>query len=138
MYTSYYGLVDTLKEYKIKMVCISFTKPSWLPWIDEIGILAPPPNLIYESSILKMRKEYIAHLENVGVDEIKYQLAMRGRKNFALLCYEKYSDIVSGNKFCHRRLFASWYNQKTGIEIPEFDVEKIKSIRRAENLAFDF
>lgn len=135
IYTSYYGLANTLKAYKIKMVCISCIKPSWLPWIDEIKVLAPPFELTKESNILEYRKEYIAQLENVGINEIKYQLAMRGKKDIALLCYEKRNDILSGAKFCHRRLFATWYEQKTGISIPEFDVNKIP---KAENMAFNF
>ena len=105
IYTSYYGLANSLKKYKIKMICISSIKPSWLPWIDEIKVLAPPLYLIHETSILEMRKRYLEHLEKVGVDEIRYELAMRGNKDIALLCYETYSDIKKGVKFCHRRFF---------------------------------
>lgn len=138
IYTSYYGLTNSLKKYKIKMICISSIKPSWLPWIDEIKVLAPPLYLIHETSILEMRKRYLEHLEKVGVDEIRYELAMRGNKDIALLCYETYSDIKKGVKFCHRRFFAAWYEQKTGQHIPEFDLEAVKLIQRAENLTFDF
>ncbi len=138
IYTSYYGLVNALKHYKIKMVCISAIQPSWLPWISTIKILQPPVKILDVKNVLDARKMYIEHLENIGVNDIKYELAMQGKKDFALLCYEKYSDITSGTKFCHRRFFAAWWELKTGIVIPEFDLEKIKALPVPENMAFKF
>lgn len=138
IYTSYYGMVNVLKHYGIKMVGISVIQPSWLPWIHTIKILQPPYNIMDIPNILDARKRYIEHLEKVGVNDIKYELAMQGKKDFALLCYEKYHDITSGIKFCHRRFFAAWWEQKTGLVIPEFDLEKIKALPVPENMAFDF
>lgn len=138
IYTSYYGLANALKHYKIKMVGISAIQPSWLPWISTIKILQPPMKILDAKNIFDARKMYIEHLENIGVNDIKYELAMQGKKDFALLCYEKYNDITSGIKFCHRRFFAAWWELKTGIVIPEFDLEKIKSIPVPENMAFKF
>ena len=138
IYTSYYGLANALKHYKIKMVGISAIQPSWLPWISTIKILQPPLEILDAKNILDARKMYIEHLENIGVNDIKYELAMQGKKDFALLCYEKYHDITAGIKFCHRRFFAAWWEQKTGITIPEFDVEKIKALPVPENMAFEF
>lgn len=138
IYTSYYGLANALKHYKIKMVGISAIQPSWLPWISTIKILQPPTKILDVKNILDARKMYVEHLENVGVNDIKYELAMQGRKDFALLCYEKYIDITSGMKFCHRRFFAAWWESKTGIIIPEFDLEKIKALPVPENMAFNF
>lgn len=138
IYTSYYGMVNTLKRYGIKMVGISIVQPSWLPWISTIRILQPPPSILHTANILDARKMYIEHLENVGVNDIKYELAMQGKKDFALLCYEKYHDITAGIKFCHRRFFAAWWELKTGIIIPEFDLEKIKALPVPENMEFNF
>lgn len=138
IYTSYYGMVDVLKRYKIKMVGISATQPPWLPWIDMIKILRPPLNILNATSVLDARKMYIEHLEEVGVNDIKYELAMRGKKDFALLCYEKHNDIVEGIKFCHRRFFAAWWEDKTGIAIPEFGLEAVRALQAPENMAFKF
>ena len=131
-------MVDALKRYKIKMVCISAIQPSWLPWISVIHILQPPLKILNAKSILDARKIYIEHLENVGVNDIKYELAMQGKKDFALLCYEKHLDIIEGTKFCHRRFFAAWWESKTGIVIPEFGLEAIKARQAPENMAFKF
>jgi len=138
IYTSYYGLVNALKHYKIKMVGISAIQPSWLPWISTIKILQPPIKILDAKNILDARKMYVEHLEDIGVNDIKYELAMQGKKDFALLCYEKYHDITAGIKFCHRRFFAAWWELKTGIIIPEFDLEKIKALPVPENMAFKF
>lgn len=138
IYTSYYGMVNALKRYKIKMVGISAIQPSWLPWISTIKILQPPMKILDAKNIFDARKMYIEHLENIGVNDIKYELAMQGKKDFALLCYEKYNDIVSGLKFCHRRFFAAWWELKTGIVIPEFDLEKRKAMPVPENMVFKF
>ena len=40
---------------------------------------------------------------------------MSGGQDVALLCYEKPGE------FCHRRLFAQWMLEQTGLEIPEWE-----------------
>lgn len=138
IYTSYYGMANALKNYHIKMVGISAVHPSWLPWIADIKILKPQIEILNTTNVLDARKMYTEHLESVGIDDIKYELAMQGKRDFALLCYETHHDIATGIKFCHRRFFAAWYEQKTGIVIPEFDLEKIKAIPVIENMTFEF
>jgi len=36
-------------------------------------------------------------------------------ENAVLLCYE------GSGKFCHRRLVATWFEEKLGVEVPELD-----------------
>lgn len=38
-----------------------------------------------------------------------------------LLCHEKWDDIKSGEKFCHRRMVAEWLEEELGIEVPELE-----------------
>ena len=132
LYTSYYGRQQQLRNHNIKMVAISAVVPSWLPWIDKIKLLAPPYELIQTDNIIKALNGYIKHLENIGIDEINYELKKRWKGDYALLCYEKWDDIQTGKKFCHRRFFAGWYQSKTGIEIPEWTPELALANKKPE------
>jgi hypothetical protein len=38
--------------------------------------------------------------------------------NLVLLCYE---DITKPGKWCHRRMFAQWWEDQTGIHVPDID-----------------
>lgn len=120
IYTSYYGNIKKLKKAGVKSVAISASIPPYLPHIDKLPFLAPPYELLDERNILEYRKAYIAHLEDVGVGKIEWALSRR-KGDIALLCYESISDITNGIKFCHRRMFAAWYESKTGVVIPEYD-----------------
>lgn len=41
-------------------------------------------------------------------------------ENAVLLCYEKWDDIRTGKKFCHRRIIADWLEESIeGTEVKE-------------------
>jgi hypothetical protein len=63
---------------------------------------------------------YRERLDRIGVPDICAQLGMileldEHRRPLLLLCYE---DLNAGQR-CHRRLFAGWWLEQTGITIPE-------------------
>ena len=68
-------------------------------------------NLYYDD----YKEEYIRILESVGLCAIQKALAEFG-KNVVLLCFE---NVTKDENWCHRRIFAEWYEQKTGESIQE-------------------
>jgi hypothetical protein len=60
---------------------------------------------------------YRGCLDSLGPEEVRTQLdnksADNGDKPLVLLCW------CSPGEFCHRRVWADWYLDKTGREIPE-------------------
>ena len=59
---------------------------------------------------------YLAQLERVGVDSIRAQLAAIPPPA-VLLCFE-YGPRITAYQ-CHRRMFADWWMDRTGEEVPE-------------------
>lgn len=71
---------------------------------------------------------FYAKLEQIGVDAIGRKLKRLEAlgKPVVLLCYE---DIRKGDwNWCHRRIFADWWNAKTGEVIEELpDAKPVKA-----------
>ena len=64
------------------------------------------------------KSRYIERLEEAGVEEIRKQLAEAADQSgrpLALLCYENLDK-----SWCHRRMFAAWWQEQTGEKVPEF------------------
>lgn len=90
---------------------------------DQCYSLAP------KSFMLKMeyepyREAYFKKLEDIGADKIisiVQKLDARAReegKSLVLLCYE---DLRNPEKWCHRTLFAEWWQNATGEIIEELE-----------------
>jgi hypothetical protein len=62
-------------------------------------------------------REYRSYLDSLGPEEVMGQLEKKstdnGGKPLVLLCW------CSPGEFCHRRVWADWYLDKTGQEISE-------------------
>ncbi len=60
---------------------------------------------------------YRAHLDSLGLEAVTGQLEKKSAgdegKPLVLLCW-----CLTGD-FCHRRVWADWYLEKTGQEVPE-------------------
>ncbi len=60
---------------------------------------------------------YRSHLDSLGPEDVTSQLEKKSADNrgkaLVLLCW------CSPGEFCHRRVWADWYLEKTGREIPE-------------------
>jgi len=85
------------------------------------------PELYPTWAMLKMEPEqydalFFAKLEKVGVERLRSistAIAERhGGRRLVLLCYE---DVLGKGQSCHRRGFAKWWLEKTGVEIREID-----------------
>jgi len=72
---------------------------------------------------------YRLQLEEIGVEAIGHGIgsissAHDGRP-LVLLCYEDLAQ--TGPESCHRRMFAEWWERKTGQEVPEFPTRSSES-----------
>jgi hypothetical protein len=65
-------------------------------------------------------REYRTRLELAGAEAIRAELAtiaaQHGDQRLVLLCFENLADPGT---WCHRTLFAAWWQAKTGQEVPE-------------------
>jgi hypothetical protein len=122
IYTSYFAKVmhhPDVKSGKLDPVCIANTQPNGFN--------------LYTDNILTPHRFLVAQLKAGTISESIYRLKYiqlldeRIRdinvintilKNSVLVCWE------APDKFCHRFVFADWYMQKTGHEIPELQFEK--------------
>ena len=97
--------------YKYRMLREEPFAPSrrLLTWWRRPGVRTSEDEEVYE-------REYISQLETAGVEDIKALLENKvadENDTVILLCHEEPGE------FCHRRLFARWWEEKTGQEIPE-------------------
>jgi hypothetical protein len=64
---------------------------------------------------------YLADLNALGVPRVAAALrdvpVEDGR--LVLLCYERVSEVTAEPWRCHRRIFAQWWTERTGREVPE-------------------
>ncbi|MFC4060210.1 hypothetical protein ACFOWE_18045 [Planomonospora corallina] len=64
---------------------------------------------------------YRRHLEESGVDAIAAELAEIATRHEAgrplvLLCFDR---LTTADAWCHRSMFATWWQEKTGQDVPE-------------------
>lgn len=82
-------------------------------------LLAPSRETFALRSDEAFERSYLAGLEEIAVEKITDLLTKisdeEGGRALALLCYE---DVHAG-QVCHRRMFAQWFEGKTGIMVPE-------------------
>jgi hypothetical protein len=82
-------------------------------------VLAPSRKTFALRDDAAFEKSYLVDLEGIGVDRIGAVLGKigdeEGGEALALLCFE---DVHAG-QVCHRRMFAAWWEQRTGQEVPE-------------------
>ena len=66
--------------------------------------------------IARFWRIYRERLDAVGIEEVgrRLQEATQGADEAVLFCHEKAPD-----KFCHRMVFAEWYEEQTGEVIEE-------------------
>ncbi|MCF6159415.1 MAG: hypothetical protein E3K32_12800 [wastewater metagenome] len=126
IYTSYYTN-KKIADLNVTPVGISLDVPANLVfevpfYIEEI---APSETMIYYSYQM-YRTVYLSKLESVSVDRLKKRfqevLNFGGGggpaegKDLVLLCIE---DLSHMGDWCHRRIFAEWWQKKTGQVVKE-------------------
>lgn len=65
-------------------------------------------------------RQFLAQLDRYGVDQLYAKFVELSNfvsgQPLVFLCFEK--QAVNGD-VCHRRLFAEWWEEKTGVAVPE-------------------
>jgi hypothetical protein len=119
IYTSYYNNLAVIDAIAIGAlpVRISWGTPRFKITYRERLVVAP--EIIPEREMAWMdpdtyKKFYFDILEEETVDAIRARFLGFGATDLILLCFCKPSA-----PFCHRRLFADWWMDKTGEIIPE-------------------
>lgn len=112
-----------LKTGKYTVVRISLGAPRWNLGYNINGAINDlmPKGLLgkYDNDKHGFESEYRKILERAGVDKISNLLNeyIQLGNDVVLLCYE---DVRKGeNDWCHRIMFAKWWNEKTGNIIEE-------------------
>lgn len=88
-----------------------------MPVVEELI----PYGLLKIDQEPEFARRYRARLEKTGVDAIEARfraLIDTYRRPLALLCFEK---LIAPGEFCHRRIFAAWWEEQTGEPVPEYE-----------------
>lgn len=118
LFTSYWSN-PALRHTDAVKVSISRGQPRWpLPFTyRRATLLAPSRETFRLRSDEAFTEAYLAELEEAGVAKIGAMLKRisheEGGGPLVLLCWEKPGD------FCHRSLFSSWWESKTGEPVEE-------------------
>jgi hypothetical protein len=122
LYTSRYAARTLIVESGLATVRISVGHPRWKLGYELSGacpLLAPTRDML-RLPIEEYRVRYEARLEAAGVETIAAALKAlsekAGGRGLVLLCFE---DLTKPGEWCHRRLFADWWEKKTGRAVPE-------------------
>lgn len=119
IYTSRFSNPE-LKSGKYTAVRISLGSPRWKIGYEIAGVIRDlmPVGLFKIENVEDFTPLYFARLEQAGVDKIRSQINHFERmgKPVVLLCFE---DVRKPDWWCHRRVFADWWLEKTGDVIEE-------------------
>jgi len=121
IYTSRYSNQKGIIESGLVPVRITLGKPKFeLSYdYDELRMLAPY-GLFGIDDKNEFTRKYREYLNQHGIKKIRKALheisQKHGGKGLVLLCYE---DVHKSGEWCHRRLFADWWKDKTGEDIEE-------------------
>ena len=120
IYTSRYAN-RALSSGKYTAVKISLGSPKWqLPYKINGEIKELMPAGIFGIGDKEVfRAMYFERLDRIGVSRIRSQLMKYEviGKDVVLLCFE---DVRKGpENWCHRVMFAEWWQKRTGVIIPE-------------------
>jgi hypothetical protein len=123
MKTSYYTHAASLNRTKFFLVRTSLGSPRFLKCDENAQFLAPDREWL-DLSESAYRRKYIAKLNKFGVPAFKSEFSKiqkaAGKREIVLLCYESLSpEKVAEGQFCHRRIFADWWEQQTGEKVAE-------------------
>jgi len=102
-------------------VGITVGRPKWNPTYDGEQIVylseLAPWRLMRIEDDVEFTRRYLERLDRLGVERIARQFAAISAEHdgggLVLLCYEP------AGEFCHRRAFASWFEDRTGQHVPE-------------------
>lgn len=122
IYTSRYFAYDVLSSGLLIPIRISVYPPTRIPLPYSLDYRLPSitPERWMDGVWSKYASGMWFKLNEHGVSLIAKELIKISEDNdqlaVALLCYE---DTRPGGDFCHRLVFQGWFEEKTGIVIPE-------------------
>jgi len=118
LYTASYG--GFRHREGLAAVRISLGHPRWHLSYHVAGVVK---ELAPRGEMLEWEREayepaYRAILDGLGVDHIRELLeaASGGAGAVAVLCFE---NLAKPGAWCHRRIFAEWWEEQTGEAVPE-------------------
>lgn len=107
--------------------------------VGSVGMLAPFGLLGIEDHD-EFRRRYRRRLNGYGVEKIQWVLTALAKGGtvsgdgklgtpylgVVLLCFE---DLSKPSEWCHRRMFAEWWEEKTGDTVPELTLELLEAAK---------
>ena len=86
----------------------------------DFRVIAPTNEILQIGDKDRYRREYRRYLDGIGVMTIQNALNpfRNDDKEIVLLCFE---DLRDPEKWCHRRFFAEWWEEKTNERVPELE-----------------
>lgn len=120
--TSRYQAATAIEESGRLPVGITKGRPRWrLPYdlagnIRRLGAVGPGE--FTEKDRDRFAALYRSRMDDIGIDKVRMllQAAAGDHDRLVLLCYE---DVHKPGEWCHRRIFAEWYEEQTGDAVPE-------------------
>ena len=130
MKTSYYSAAAKLDRKKYFLVRTSIGSPRFLKCDYSMQTIAPDQDFLSLDE-MDYKREYSKKLTRLGsvalAKEVSEIQKMAGKKEVVFLCFESLSpDNVENGQFCHRRIFAKWWERKTGESIDELSAPSKK------------
>ncbi len=119
--TSRYGAPELIAESGLAPVGITVSLPRWRLGYELAGTLGPlaPNELLDLDDRAVFEARYRERLDRFGVGCTRTVLVAFAEAFDApgcvLLCFERPGE------FCHRRIFAVWWEEQTGEIVPELD-----------------
>ena len=131
MKTGYFWKATHEPEPGVQYVSISRQKQRGAEHIPTYEALLPSwdiINMAHEAnyspeSFVKYRDLYYRQLDQLDSVKVYNDL-----KDCIVICFESPKDLSTGKKYCHRRMFAGWVEEKLGIVVPEDVREKDKAL----------
>lgn len=134
IYTSYFAKQKKMELEDAAYVSIAVGNPKYaVPYTIVNARILKPYGVSFKLSFEEFKRQYIQRLEKYGVDEIRKEIidTAGGHRNVILMCHEKDENT------CHRRMFAEWWESKTGERIEEYGkvTEKKRERKQVEQLS---
>lgn len=119
--TYYFSGAGKLKIEDTAFLSIAVGNPRYKTNYEIVDLkVLKPYGILGMYSGEQYKEKYFERLDFIGPEKIREEIikASHGHKTVLLLCHEKNKDE------CHRRMFAEWWEKKTGEVIEEFGEKK--------------
>ena len=95
--------------------------------------LAPTRAMIKMTDKVAYQEAYVKILDDLGIENVQKMLAdISDGKPIVLLCFE---DLRKPELWCHRTMFAEWYEQQTGQKVEELQEQESRKTRVGTHLS---